>query len=60
MPGLSGIAIVGMACRFPDAEDLPAYWRLLKEGRSAFRTPPADRWSHEAFYSSSQRTQDRY
>jgi 8-amino-7-oxononanoate synthase len=60
MPGLSGIAIVGMACRFPDAEDLPAYWRLLKEGRNAFRTPPADRWSHEAFYSSSQRTQDRY
>ncbi len=27
------IAIVGMACRFPDAPDLAAYWRLLEEGR---------------------------
>ena len=26
-----GIAIVGMACRFPGAPDLPAYWRLLEE-----------------------------
>ncbi len=29
-----GIAIVGMACRFPDAPDLDAFWSLLKEGRS--------------------------
>ena len=27
------VAIVGMACRFPDAPDLAAYWRLLEEGR---------------------------
>ena len=26
------IAIVGMACRFPGAPDLSAYWRLLKAG----------------------------
>ncbi|MYG93533.1 MAG: SDR family NAD(P)-dependent oxidoreductase [Acidimicrobiia bacterium] len=26
------IAIVGMACRFPGAEDLSAYWRLLESG----------------------------
>ncbi len=30
-----GIAIVGMACRFPGAPDLDAFWRLLEEGRSA-------------------------
>jgi acyl transferase domain-containing protein len=29
------IAIVGMACRFPGAPDLDAYWRLLIEGRCA-------------------------
>jgi 8-amino-7-oxononanoate synthase len=60
--GLSstGIAIVGMACRFPGAEDLPSYWRLLKEGRHAFVTPPSNRWSHEAFFSSSHRTMDKY
>ena len=29
------IAIVGMACRFPGAADIPAFWRLLEAGRNA-------------------------
>ena len=29
------IAIVGMACRFPGAADVEAFWRLLVEGREA-------------------------
>ena len=29
------IAIVGMACRFPGAEDLDAFWQLLAEGENA-------------------------
>ena len=29
------IAIVGMACRFPGAEDLAAFWRLLAAGENA-------------------------
>ncbi|MCY3576464.1 MAG: SDR family NAD(P)-dependent oxidoreductase [bacterium] len=29
-----GFAIVGMACRFPGAEDLSAYWRLLESGEN--------------------------
>ncbi len=29
-----GIAIVGMACRFPGAEDLAAYWCLLADGEN--------------------------
>lgn len=35
--GMSGepIAIVGMACKFPGAEDLDAFWRLLVEGKNA-------------------------
>ena len=31
-PGDDGIAIVGMACRFPGAPDLDDYWRLLEAG----------------------------
>lgn len=31
------IAIVGMAGRFPGADDLDAFWRLLDEGRSGLR-----------------------
>ncbi|SMF03952.1 amino acid adenylation domain-containing protein [Tistlia consotensis] len=30
-----GIAIVAMACRFPGADDVEAFWRLLTEGREA-------------------------
>ena len=29
------IAIVGMACRFPNAVGLPAFWRLLESGENA-------------------------
>ena len=29
------IAVVGMACRFPGANDLEAFWRLLEEGADA-------------------------
>ena len=30
-----GIAIVGMACRFPGAPDLDSFWRLLETGENA-------------------------
>ena len=29
------IAIIGMACRFPGANDIESFWRLLEEGRNA-------------------------
>ena len=32
---LDGIAIIGMACRFPGAPDLASYWRNLCEGRES-------------------------
>ena len=34
-PNGEPIAIVGMACRFPGAEDLESFWRFLLEGRNA-------------------------
>ncbi len=33
--GDNGIAIIGMACRFPGAPDLEAFWRLLDSGGDA-------------------------
>ena len=33
-PPTQPIAIVGMACRFPMAEDLSAFWRLLEAGEN--------------------------
>jgi 8-amino-7-oxononanoate synthase len=54
------IAIVGMACRFPGAENASRYWKLIVEGRHRFAPPPADRWDHASFWSTSQRSVDRY
>jgi acyl transferase domain-containing protein/acyl carrier protein len=42
------IAIIGAACRFPGAEDLDAYWTLLREGRDAIRAVPEGRWDARA------------
>ena len=46
-PEDDGIAIVGMACRFPGAPDLSAFWRLLDAGVNAVtdRRPGTDAWS---------------
>ncbi|MFV2098692.1 SDR family NAD(P)-dependent oxidoreductase [Micromonospora sp. LOL_014] len=38
------IAVVGLACRFPQASDPAAYWRLLAGGRSAVTDAPSGRW----------------
>ena len=42
-----GIAIVGMACRFPGGEDLDAFWELLESGRSAVTDGRQDSGSWE-------------
>ncbi len=44
------IAIVGMACRFPGAENPAELWTLLIEGRDAVRPIPADRWAIDDLY----------
>lgn len=56
----AAIAVVGMACRFPGAENLNRYWQMIREGRHKFGRPPADRWDHDAFFSTSVRAVDRY
>ncbi|MER7056634.1 type I polyketide synthase [Streptomyces sp. NPDC000351] len=37
------IAVVGMSCRLPHAENPAQLWRLLSDGRSAIGAPPAGR-----------------
>ena len=45
------IAIVGMACRFPGgANDLDAYWQLLRQGVDAITNIPPERWDVDSYY----------
>ncbi|MFG2312772.1 type I polyketide synthase [Streptomyces sp. NPDC048566] len=39
----TGIAVVGMSCRFPGVEDLDAFWSLLSDGRSTLGRFPESR-----------------
>ncbi|MEV4306336.1 amino acid adenylation domain-containing protein [Nonomuraea sp. NPDC049624] len=54
LPGVAEdrrIAIIGMACRFPGAPDVAAFWRNLTEGRCDVREVPVSRWDHRELYS---------
>ena len=42
------IAIIGMSGRFPEADDLDAFWRNLESGRDSIREVPAERWDWRA------------
>ena len=48
VPDEGAIAIIGMACRFPGADTLEAFWSMIREGRDAFGPVPADRWPASA------------
>ena len=45
------IAVIGMACRFPQSEDIDQYWKNLKAGTDMVMEIPEDRWSIEKYYS---------
>ena len=44
------IAVVGMACRFPGADSVNAFWQLLKNRDDAITPVPADRWDANALF----------
>lgn len=45
------IAIVGMGCRFPGADNPEEFWQLLQAGQDAITDVPHDRWDLEQHYS---------
>lgn len=53
------IAIVGIGCRFPGAANSRQFWQLLREGRSAIREVPADRWQMDAIYADNPALRDQ-
>lgn len=44
------IAVIGMACHFPDAADISEYWNNLKSGNDSVREVPATRWDWKKYY----------
>lgn len=45
------VAIVGLSCRFPDANSPTQFWENLMEGRCSIKEIPATRWPAKKFYS---------
>ncbi|MDF5724778.1 MAG: SDR family NAD(P)-dependent oxidoreductase, partial [Rhizonema sp. PD37] len=44
------IAIIGIGCRFPGANNPEAFWQLLRDGVDAITEVPASRWNVDTFY----------
>jgi len=44
------IAIIGLGCRFPGAENPAALWQVLRDGVDVIREVPAERFDVAAFY----------
>jgi enediyne polyketide synthase len=55
-----GIAIVGMACQFPDADSPARLWENVLAGRRAFRIIPDERVRLEDYWSADPAAPDRF
>ncbi|MCP5245666.1 MAG: SDR family NAD(P)-dependent oxidoreductase [Burkholderiales bacterium] len=43
-------AVIGMACRFPGAENYAQYWENLIQGKNCVAEIPKDRWDWQAYF----------
>ncbi|XP_052816270.1 phenolphthiocerol synthesis polyketide synthase type I Pks15/1-like isoform X1 [Mya arenaria] len=44
------IAVVGLGCRFPGADNAEEFWRVLVNCENHVKDIPKDRWNNETFY----------
>jgi polyketide synthase PksN len=49
-PGDEGIAIIGLAGRYPRARDLASFWDNLCRGVDCISEIPVERWDHGRYY----------
>jgi acyl transferase domain-containing protein/NAD(P)H-dependent flavin oxidoreductase YrpB (nitropropane dioxygenase family)/NAD(P)-dependent dehydrogenase (short-subunit alcohol dehydrogenase family) len=49
-PTMGEIAIVGMACLYPDAPDLESYWANILAGTDCVREVPRERWNPDIYF----------
>lgn len=53
------VAIIGMACLFPRAPGLSAYWENILDGVDAVSDPPPQAWDSDIFYDPASSANDR-
>ncbi len=58
-PGGAAIAVVGMACRYPDADSPQALWENVLAQRQSFRRMPRERLDLDDHYSDDRGAPDR-
>ncbi|MGP3976825.1 SDR family NAD(P)-dependent oxidoreductase [Streptomyces sp. 8N114] len=52
-PGSGGdVAVIGISGRYPQADDLAAFWDNLRAGKDCVTEVPAERWDHKALLDS--------
>ncbi|WP_437277977.1 beta-ketoacyl synthase N-terminal-like domain-containing protein [Sorangium sp. So ce375] len=44
------VAIIGMACHFPEADDIAQFWENLRSGKDCMREVPTSRWDWRQHY----------
>ena len=49
-PDFIPLAVIGMACRLPGANNLDEFWRLIEEGRTAIDELPTSRLDQGLYY----------
>ncbi|OUD14321.1 type I polyketide synthase [Thioflexithrix psekupsensis] len=54
------IAIIGLACRFPGAENSEAFLQLLHTGQNAVVPANSQRWKQDSFYGKGQNPHDEH
>ena len=47
---LEPIAIIGIGCRFPGAQNPQAFWKMIRDGVDKISEVPKSRWDAESFY----------
>ncbi|XP_060082563.1 uncharacterized protein LOC132561875 [Ylistrum balloti] len=50
MEEIEEIAIVGIGCRFPGANNIQEFWNVLVNGENHVKEIPRDRWNLDAIY----------
>src|SRR5215467_8317909 len=53
------LAIIGLSCLFPKADDLQAYWRNIKNGVDAITAVPESHWKIADYFNSDPKAPDR-